>query len=101
MAEWLGKAAPCIAPGRRPSTAGAGGKNKGPVQGTEGITTSVVFKKVEDKMLREYNRIIGLWNQYDGLRCLINCCGYANGCYAEEHTDDNPSACNLKSLKTS
>ena len=39
------------------------GRKKGSVQCSEGITDSVVFKKVDDKTLRQYNRMIGLWNQ--------------------------------------
>ncbi|KND89402.1 hypothetical protein TOPH_06078, partial [Tolypocladium ophioglossoides CBS 100239] len=58
------------------------GREKGSGQCTEGIDGSTVLKQPQEKTLREYKRMIGLWNQY-----------------AEEHADDDPSPYDLKSLK--
>ncbi|KAK7398162.1 hypothetical protein QQX98_012469 [Neonectria punicea] len=56
------------------------GREKGSDQCQEGINDSVVHKEPTAKVLREYKRMIGLWNQY-----------------AEEH--DHPSPYDLKYLK--
>ena len=40
------------------------GKEKGSEQCTEGIDSSAVHNKPTDKVLREYRRMIDLWNQY-------------------------------------
>lgn len=39
------------------------GREKGSNQCTEGINDSVVLKEPSPKVLREYARMIGLWNQ--------------------------------------
>lgn len=60
------------------------GREKGSEQCKEGINDSVVLKRPTEKVLREYQRMINLWNQY-----------------AEDRIKDNPetSPYNLASLK--
>ncbi|KAL8396616.1 hypothetical protein RB594_003623 [Gaeumannomyces avenae] len=58
------------------------GRERGSKQSNEGINDSAVLKRPTDKVLKEYERIVGLWKQY-----------------AKEHAEDDPSPYELRSLK--
>ncbi|EJT68897.1 hypothetical protein, variant [Gaeumannomyces tritici R3-111a-1] len=58
------------------------GRERGSEQCNDRINDSAVFKHVTPKVLKEYGRMIGLWNQY-----------------AEDHARDDPSPYKVKSLK--
>ncbi|KAL8296236.1 hypothetical protein RB600_001635 [Gaeumannomyces tritici] len=58
------------------------GRERGSGQCNEGIDDSAVLYKPTDKVLKEYNRMVGLWKQY-----------------AEEHAVDDPSPYKLRFLK--
>ncbi|EJT69139.1 hypothetical protein GGTG_13248 [Gaeumannomyces tritici R3-111a-1] len=75
---------PTMAPRKSPREFFGKGKATGSEQCNERINDSAVFKKGTPKVLKEYDRMIGLWNQY-----------------AENHAQDQdqPSPYKVKSLK--
>ncbi|EJT69642.1 hypothetical protein GGTG_12526 [Gaeumannomyces tritici R3-111a-1] len=94
-----------MAPRKSPQEFFGKGKARGSEQCNERINDSAVFKKVTPKVLKEYDRMIGLWNQY----VLATGCEFSllqllihwQCTYAENHAQDQdqPSPYKVKSLK--
>ncbi|EJT69100.1 hypothetical protein GGTG_13368 [Gaeumannomyces tritici R3-111a-1] len=71
-----------MAPKKNPREFFSKGRERCSEQCNERINDSAVFKQVTSKVLKEYERVIGLWNQY-----------------AEDHAQDEPSPYKVKFLK--